>query len=145
MSWGYRITFLILGFVCFMTFLAVSAFRQNFDLVSEDYYGKELAFESQIEKQKNQQQIKEPVFYRISDDTMGVVFAKELSAKEITGDLLFFRPSDANKDRVVSILCDTNGVHKISAALLSKGMYRLQIDYAVDGKKYYSEQNIMIP
>lgn len=145
MSWGYRITVLILGFVCFMTFLVVSAFRQNFDLVAEDYYGKELAFQSQIEKQKNQQEMKSPISWEISDDTLVIAFPAEVAGKTLTGEVFFFRPSDAKKDRTVALAADTNGIQKISAAILSKGMYRLQIDYAAGGKKYYSEQNIMIP
>lgn len=143
MSWGYKITLLILSFVCFMTFLVVSAFQQSFDLVAEDYYGKELKFEAQIEKQKNQQKMDEPISCIVSDTTLTVVFPKSLSAKKINGTMLFFRPSDAKKDVVLPITC-IEGIQQLPLKLFSTGKYLLQIDYAAEGVKYYSEQTVMI-
>ena len=145
MSWGYRVTFITIGFVCFMLFLVFSAFQQTFDLVTEDYYGKELKFQSQIEKQTNQQQVYDQISCSVSDNTLRIQFPKELSHHKITGDILFFRPSDAKMDILRSVSCTDSGVQELPLNLFSKGLYRIQMDYAAGGKKYYCEQNIMIP
>lgn len=145
MSWGYRVTLLTVGFVCFMLFLVISAFNQTFDLVAEDYYGKELKFEGQMTKQANQQQMKEPVACRLSDNTLFIQFPKQLSGKAISGNILFFRPSDAKKDLLIPIRCSESGVQEFSINQFSKGLYRIQIDYLVENVTYYSEQTIMIP
>ena len=145
MSWGYRVTLLTVGFVCFMLFLVFSAFQQTFDLVAEDYYGKELKFEEQMTKQANQQQIKEPVTYTMSGSRLSIQFPTQLSGKTISGKILFFRPSDAKKDLLVQIHCSENGVQEFLIEQFSKGMYRIQIDYLAGNTTYYSEQTIMIP
>jgi len=145
MSWGYRVTFITIGFVCFMLFLVISAFHQTFDLVAEDYYGKELKFQSQIEKQKNHQEMKEHIFCTISDSVLLIQFPKKLAANKITGDILLFRPSDARKDVMKPVSLSVNGVQAFPIRMFSKGLYRVQIDYAFEGKKYYCEQAIMIP
>ena len=103
MSWGYRITILILAFVGMMTGLVIAAFRQDFDLVTEDYYGKELQFQSQIEKQKNQQQLASPVLCTQNKDQLIIQFPKELMDKNIEGDVIFYRPSNAKKDVAVKL------------------------------------------
>ncbi|GAL85920.1 hypothetical protein MYP_3149 [Sporocytophaga myxococcoides] len=143
MSWGYRITILTLGFVSFMTFLVISAFRQEFDLVTEDYYGKELQFQNQIEKQSNQMQLKDSLSCIVSDNNVIIKFPDELIQNNITGEVLFFRPSDAGKD-VKRLINSKNGVEVFRKELFQKGYYKVQVDYSSGGKKYYYEKSIII-
>lgn len=143
MNWGIRIVIICSGFVVFMTFLVVSAFRQNFDLVAEDYYGKELKFQQQIDKQKNQQNLKENIRITSSDNNVVIQFPVEFSDKNISGDIIFFRPSDATKDVVMKISLD-NGAQKFDKSKFTKGLYRIQIDYKAAGKDYYFEDSIII-
>lgn len=123
MSWGYRITILTLGFVCFMTFLVISAFRQDFDLVTEDYYAKELQFQNQIEKQSNQMQLKDSLSCIVSDNNVIIKFPDELIQNNITGEVLFFRPSDADKD-VKRLINSKNGVEVFRKSCFRKGIIK---------------------
>jgi hypothetical protein len=143
MSWGYRITLLTLGFVCFMAFLVISAFRQNFDLVTEDYYGRELQFQNQIEKQANQLGLKDTLSCIVSDNNVIIKFPDELIQNEISGEILFFRPSDARKD-VRRLINTHNGVEIFGKELFHKGHYKVQVDYSSGGKSYYYEKSIII-
>lgn len=144
MSWGYRVTILTLGFVSFMTFLVIGAFRQNFDLVTEDYYGKELQFQSQIEKQKNQQALKENISYTFTDQSIRVKFPSDFEGKKIEGTALFYRPSDATKDVNVNIGAVKEGILEVNKSQFVLGFYKIQIDYKVDGVEYYFEDALMI-
>lgn len=144
MSWGYRITILTVGFVCFMTFLVISAFRQNFDLVTEDYYSKELQFQGQIDKQYNQQQLTDSLTCVVTEHAVIIKYPDEFIGKKIEGKILFFRPSDAKKDVAVAVASAPNGIQLLQKRLFAKGMYKAQLDYSVEGKKYYYEKTIMI-
>ncbi len=53
MGWGWRITILYSSFVVFMIGMAVMAFRQDFDLVSDDYYEEEIAYQGRIDQMTN--------------------------------------------------------------------------------------------
>lgn len=144
MSWGYRILILTLGFVGFMTFMVISAFRQNFDLVAEDYYAKEIRFQDQIEKEANQQALKEPLMCIVIDENVVIKFPSEFADKSIEGEVLFFNPADAGKDFKVNIKTLHGGVYTLNKALLKKGFYHVQIDYSVVGKQYYAEKTLKI-
>jgi hypothetical protein len=145
MSWGYRVTIIVLGFVAFMTFMVVQAFRQDFDLVAEDYYARELKFQDQIDKQTNHNQLNDPISCTVLDEHLILAFPSELSGQTIQGELYFFRPSDAGKDVKMAIATNPGGVQLIDRSLLSQGYYKLQIDYSAGGSKYYSEKIISIP
>lgn len=144
MSWGYRITILCLSFVAFMTFLVISAFRKNVDLVTEDYYGKELKFQSQIDKQKNQQNLKESITVKVDGDAVKISFPSELTTKNIEGEILFYRPSDSKKDVRMKLNEVSMGVKRLPLHLFSKGLYKVQIDYKAADKEYYFEETVII-
>ncbi|MDB5274562.1 MAG: hypothetical protein JWO58_2929 [Chitinophagaceae bacterium] len=143
MSWGYKVTLITLSFVCLMTGLVIAAFRQNVDLVTEDYYGKELQFQSQIDKQKNYSQLQEGILCEQNDSNLVVTFTNDFKNQEIKGQALLFRPSDASKDIYLK-LEPVHGVQKIDKHQLIPGLYTIQLDYTVADKSYYFEENIMI-
>ncbi len=144
MNWAYRITFLTLGFVAFMIFMVVSAFRQNFDLVVEDYYGRELQFQSQIDKQLNQNRLSDTLSCVVAGDKVVLRFPESLAGQPIEGDILFFRPSDAAKDLRLAISSNLHGVQLFDRHLFSRGYYRVQVDYKVGSMQYYDEKTLMI-
>ncbi len=143
MSWGYKVTIITFCFVCFMTCMVIAAFRQTFDLVTEDYYGKELKFQSQIDKQANHEHLKGSIVLEQDKESLNLIFPEEFMGQLITSEVLLFRPSDASKD--VMLKLKTNGeVLHLSKKKLFAGLYQVQIDYKVAGKSYYFEKDIMI-
>lgn len=143
MSWGYRVTILCAGFALFMLFLVASAFRQNFDLVAEDYYGRELKFQEQIEKQKNQAALGN-IKFEIQDEKIVLTFPGNIRDEHATGKITFFRPSDKNKDFTIELLPDRNNQQEISKSSFINGLYKVQIEYEMNGRGYYSEESLMI-
>ncbi len=144
MNWAYRITILTLGFVAFMTFMVVSAFRQNFDLVVEDYYGQELQFQSRIDKQVNQKRLSDTLSCVVAGDKVVLRFPEALAGQRIEGDILFFRPSDAGKDLRLAINSNAHGIQLFDRHLFSRGYYRVQVDYQAGDTRYYDEKTLMI-
>lgn len=143
MNWGYGITILTLGFVLFMCLLAGSAYRQSFDLVAEDYYGKELRYEEQIKKQERQGMLKEKIVCTQDKDNIRIQFPPEVAGKKVEGVVLFFRPSDALMDRSISLHLN-DGFQVFSKKAFPKGFYKVQIDYSADTTLYYFEDAFMI-
>lgn len=143
MSWGYKVSIITFCFVCFMTCMVIAAFRQSFDLVTDDYYGKELKFQSQIDKQVNQEQLKGSIELKQDNESLHLIFPAEFSGLSITGDLLLFRPSDASKDVTLNLKTNGEPLH-LSKKKLSSGLYQVQVDYNVAEKSYYFEKDVMI-
>src|SRR4051812_34279951 len=109
MSWGYKIMILTLGFVGFISFMVYSAMQQDFDLVAEDYYNKEIQFQNQIDKQTNEIGLKDSLICMVLADDVIIKFPDEHLGKKIKGEIQFFRPSDASKD-VKSVISSENGI-----------------------------------
>src|SRR5688572_5303317 len=121
MSWGIRVIILTVGFAAFMSFLVYKSMQQQFDLVAEDYYSQELAFQDQINKQTNQQQSGIAITLKAAEEDVILSFPDVPSDRSVVGSITFFRPSDSHKDVKVEIALH-NGQQALSKQKFSTGL-----------------------
>ena len=145
MNWGLRITLLYLGFVALILTLVGLTMRQKVDLVSKDYYQQELQYQQRIDRTANTSTLSAPPSCTIQGSNIVLTFPGELRGKEITGTILFFRPSDASKDRTVAISVDAAGTQAVPMAALSSGMYKMQLEWKAGTLEFYHESILRIP
>ena len=127
-------------------FLVYKSSKENIDLVSTDYYNKEVAYQSQIDKEKNVSQLSQPLevsFNHISD-SVTIQFPKDFKSKSIAGTVHFFKPDDAALDFDVNIATDTSLQQNVNAEKMKKGLWRAQVDWKSNGKSFYEEKNVLI-
>jgi hypothetical protein len=142
-NWGWGIAILFSFFVVFMTSLVFRSFQQNCDLVHEDYYSEELKYQQQIDKQLKSAELKKRIEYEIHEKEFIIKFPEEYVKKHTSGEVLFFRPSDKNKDMKVALNL-LQGEQHFPLKLFSKGLYKIKIDWESDGTKFYDEKSIII-
>jgi hypothetical protein len=143
LNWGSGIA---IGFTCFVIFmgtLVIKSFNQNFDLVHEDYYGEELKYQERIDRGMESSSLKGTISYEISNGEIILKFPEGMKEKQISGEVLFFRPSDKRKDVKVN-LNPANGEQRFPLAQFSKGLYKVQINWESEGKKYYNEETLTL-
>jgi len=144
-SWGTKIAILYASFLGLVITMVMMSMHQKFDLVSEDYYKQELAYQSKIDEMKNANALSTTVEHCFSSNQLELQFQPELRDKKVNGSILFFRPSDSSKDFETTIKLDELGKQKIELSKLSKGMYKMQISWKADNTPYYSEETIVVP
>jgi hypothetical protein len=144
-NWGTKIAVLYIGFVGLIVVMVVMSMHQKIDLVSEDYYNKELMFQDKINEMKNTNSLSGTITHTITNTAIELQFQPEFKTKKVTGEILFFRPSDSSKDFTTAVSLDENAEQKISLNKLSKGMYKMQISWKDESKGYFAEETIIIP
>jgi hypothetical protein len=141
MNWGYKIAIFYTAFALFILALVIKCMNQQYDLVAEDYYNKELKFQGQIDKQNSANANAKHVEWENKDHSLNLVFpAKE----HVSGEIKLFRPSDAAKDFSVEIKTDSAGKQQIDLNKISKGKYLLQIDWKENEQAYFQENVIVL-
>jgi hypothetical protein len=144
MNWGNRILLLYLAFVALIITLVVISISQKVDLVAPDYYAKELKFESEIVKMKNEAALVEKPKVSLSNDQLLISFPSAFKDKKITGSVLVYKPSDANADFTQAIDA-IKGEVNIATQNFSAGMRKVKIDWKVDSLYYLTESVVVIP
>ena len=141
-GWGTRVAFLYGGFVVMIGVLVFSSMRQEFDLVSKDYYQKELAFQDVIDAGKNQSGLSRPVDIMKTGEHVVFSFPPEFSGQEIEGDITFYSPVNAAWDRSYPIAGE-GIVYSIPVRTMEQTLYQVKITWESGGKKYYQEDELL--
>lgn len=126
--------------------LVTLSIRSDEDLVSEDYYEHEVRFQNQIDRQQRTAAYLEQlgVQYDAAQANLELRIPAEHASKHATGMVKLYRPSDARLDRELPLNVNAAGIQDVSTAQLASGLWKLRINWQVDGQEFYSEKPIVV-
>lgn len=144
MSWGIKITILYLSFVGMIVTMVVLCMGQTVDLESKDYYAKELAFQGRIDAAANANALENTITHDITSTHVVLKAPVEFLKQQITGEVVFFRPSDASKDVKLPLVFSATGEQTVDKKQFINGVYKMQLSWQHNNKNYYKEAIITI-
>lgn len=143
LHWGAGI-FIIYGvFVLGILSMAAYYMGQDVQLVSKEYYDDEVRYQDKIEKLKRTYALKDEVSFRTVDEKVRISFPKTFHEK-ISGEIVFFRPSDKKLDFRQDLNIDSNGVQFVDFRGKSKGLWKAELNWKAGSREYLTEEIISI-
>ncbi len=142
MNWGKSI---ILSFVLFAIFIGVLAtvcIKEDISLVSKNYYQEEMAFQDQIVRMNNANNLAEKPVIRLSGGALEIEFNQFSEIEK--GELRIFRPSNAQLDKLLVLKASSQSIQRFDVGSLPKGMYRAKMLWSMAGKEYFVESQITL-
>lgn len=143
MNWGYKILFVYTAFVVGILFMVFKSSSQKFDLVTPDYYAKELKYQDKINEMNRVSALSEPVTCTVKGDSLFIQFPKDFAGRQLSGEAVLYRPSDENKD-IKKEFSIREGQLPVSLSSAKKGLYELHLSWQDGGVTYYFEKKIFI-
>ena len=140
------------GIFLFYSFFAISLFYQVYkstqydhSLVVENYYAKDLAYQTTYNKLQNSLQLSTPlkVTYFEGLQLLEIAFPKEMI--DISGTILFYRASNKKEDTTIPIQVGIDNCLNIFTNTLAPGMWKVEIDWASNGVHYLNRNTIQVP
>ena len=135
-NWGHGITLFYVIFVGTLLTVLIKSFGVDHSLVVDDYYAKDIAYQSQYDKSVNS--IKSDNLNVKYDSGNGQLIFEIQDASSATGAIHFYRASDKSKDFIVPI---SSNKMEIPVDHLSVGKWRIKVDWTIDGKDFYKEKD----
>jgi len=142
-NWGTGILIFIVLFLIAIVSFVIFTTTQKVNLVEEDYYPKELNFDSQIEKNSNTEALAEKVMIISADSVIVIRFPELFKDGQLEGSILVYRPSDDKEDILYPIHLDSNLYQILPASKLLPGKYIIKLDWTFEGVEYFQEQIII--
>lgn len=144
--WMYGIICAILLFMTTMVSFAILASHHPVDLVIDDYYKAEVAYQGQINKMKNLDSLgeKPQIEYVPDAGSVMIQMPDKLTDQVIAGDVNFYRPNTSAKDFHTKLLLNATGRQLVNASAMQKGRWKIQLDWTADGTEYYYEKEFDI-
>lgn len=130
--------------IVFLIAFVIFSGNNSFKLVEKDYYQKEMNYQSQIDRETRTNQLSQKVKIYNNDEGIILQFPKEFLLEDITGKIIFFRPSDKSLDFNLKINLNQDGLQSISKTDLEKGAWIIKVFWNDKKLEYYFEKRIFI-
>ena len=143
-NWGTGIVIAFIAFISFIMYFVINMMtndKYEFDLVTENYYGQELEFQHDIDKQKNAKNLVENISWSKTGDGILIQFPENLEINDITGNVFLYRPSNKHLDFETEISLSSHTLLIPDKRLLD-GRWNITIDWKYNGTSYMYKQEI---
>lgn len=143
--WPYAIIGWFALFGTAMAAWVVVAVRNDMDLVSADYYDREIRHQQQIDRQARtlpvQSQVK--VAYDAAHQAISIALPTAHAA-QARGKITFYRPANAKLDRELKLVLNPAGEQTVDAKPLQPGLWKIRVQWTVAGEEFYFDQTVVI-
>ena len=144
LNWGVGIVITIACFIGFIMFFVIKMStdkKYDHDLVTEEYYKQELAYQDQIDAQQNSARLAKNIQVEVTAEGIQIVFPSE--KQNIDGGVSLYRPSNKKLDIEIPISLE-NQQMLIPAEKLVEGKYKLSINWKSNGTDYLFKKDLQI-
>lgn len=145
-NWG---TSIVIAFAIFMSFILYFVIKVQTDtkydneLVVEEYYKNDAHFDDEMAKTKNNQDLSQKPIVTVGSAAIQIVFPTSFIPKNITGKVLFYRPSNKKLDFEVPISLSGSSL-LIPKTDLVGGRWDVNMQWQYNGKKYLTKETVYI-
>lgn len=143
-NWGTGIVLAFIGFISFIMYFVIQMNvdeKLSYDLVTEDYYGKELEFQEDLDKQEHAKSLTTDVTWTRTKEGLLISFPLDKDIKDITGKVFLYRPSNKQLDYETSISLSSHNL-LIPDKRLVDGRWNISVDWQYNGNSYLYKKEI---
>ncbi|MEK7780436.1 MAG: FixH family protein [Verrucomicrobiota bacterium] len=138
------VVFFVLAITFIITFIAWSL-RQRDDLVSADYYEREVRYQSQLDTLNRSQALAVTTVVTFEPAQQSIVIALPSNQTQgATGSIQLYRPSDARLDRELPLALTADGTQRLDAKQLRDGLWKVRVMWNVNGQDYFLDQPVIV-
>lgn len=146
LNWGASIVLAIVSFMAFILYFVVQMSTNKdleHDLVTEEYYKKEIDFQHQLNKEINAQKLVTNIKVERMPEGILVLFPEELNFERIEGKLFLYRPSNKQLDKEIPLSLSSNEMLIPEKQLLG-GRWNIEIDWKYGEETYFYKKELTL-
>lgn len=115
--------------------------KYDHDLVTEQYYNKELKFQEDIDKAKNARKLVTNIVWKKTQNGLELTFPPQLDFEKIKGKVFLYRPSNQQLDYETEITLSSHTL-LIPDERLVGGRWNIYIDWMYENTPYLFNKKI---
>jgi hypothetical protein len=145
-TWGHAAIVIpvIIAVVFTSVLIKAMSLKGRAELVVDNYYAKEIAYQENIDATDNAGQINlDLTLITTPNLAIGLSADKALTGAE--GTVKLFRPSNKALDFDIPLQLDANNQMALPLEKVITGAYQIQIWLTIDDTPYYIEENVFMP
>lgn len=145
LNWGTGLVIVLAFFIIGMGTVTYKAMNQRHDLVTTDYYQKEIAYQGTIDAKKNAESLGENCRFETVDGKLNLLFPEALAGQSATAEIELYYPTMAERDFSISKADWAIQGLEIPEEKLASGKWIAKVALNAEGKDYYFETETLLP
>jgi hypothetical protein len=145
MNWGTGLAIVLGLFVLSMAYTMYLVTQQRFDLVTENYYEKELAYQETIDRQENALALSGTSALKVVDGKIQLQFPPELIGQTAQAKIELYCQTDARKDFTLTEENWTVANIPLSGEKMTTGKWIAKVTLDTEEAQYYFDPSIVVP
>ena len=144
--WPYAIVAVFVLFAAYIGSMVYQAMQSDVDLVSADYYQKELVHQQRMEAVARTAALPTPVQLRhgATSRRLTLELPATLTEQPVQGQVHFFRPSNKALDFTLPLQLAPDRQQVVNTSKMAAGLWRVQLDFTAGGQAYFFEQDLTL-
>ena len=130
--------------ILLMSFLVYKSLQQNFELVTDNYYEKEVLFQGQLNAAENAKPYDSLFAIKKNGDAITLSLPTQLASNLINGSVYFYCPSNRNEDRTFPLDNTANGQYNYNTTDWQKVGYKARVSFKSNGTDYFKELDVYL-
>lgn len=143
-NWGTGIVIALVCFMCFILYFVITMMvddKYDFDLVTEDYYGQELNFQSDLNKEEHSKTLTTNIKLKKTEAGVVISFPDNIDINAIKGNVFLYRPSNKKFDFEMPISLSDHNLLIPDNRLLG-GRWNIKVDWEYNNNSYLYKTEI---
>lgn len=143
-NWG---TGIVLAFIGFISFILYFVFRMstddraNHDLVTEEYYKKELTYQQELDASNSATEMNANLTLEKTDEGLVIYFPERFDPTKISGTVSLYRPSNKHLDTNFPISLSKTHL-LIPDNRLVDGRWDITVKWEYEGKSFMHKEKL---
>ncbi|AXT51077.1 cytochrome C oxidase Cbb3 [Aquimarina sp. BL5] len=142
-NWGTAIVLVFIGFISFILYFVVrmnTDKKYEHDLVTEDYYKQELAFQNEINAEQKGNALHNNVEVKKIAEGLLVVFPKDKNYTKLSGSISLYRPSNKKLDFEIPITLQSSEI-LVPQNKLIEGRWNITVNWSYENTSYLFKES----
>lgn len=144
-NWGWGITIGMVAFISFIMFFVITMItgdKYDYDLVSEEYYEKEMLYQNEIDAEENLDLLSASITGEKTEKGWLLHFPDDFKGEKLDGTVHLYRTSNKQLDFKLPLQLENSDFLVPDNKMLS-GRWNITIDWQHDGKDYLYKDAII--
>ena len=138
-NWGTGIAIFMAIYMLGIIGVVIFSFQSEVNLVTENYYQKELEYEDQIQRLNNANRLTMQPTIELNSAAEAILLTFPAGLDPDQGSVLFFRPSDFTQDKKYKLNLDVQNTQVFDFADMAAGMWKVKLLWEEGDKSYFKE------
>ncbi|WP_298317379.1 FixH family protein [uncultured Aquimarina sp.] len=142
-NWGTAIVLVFIGFISFILYFVVrmnTDKKYEHDLVTEDYYKQELAFQNEINAEQKGNALQNNVEVKKIAEGLLVLFPKDKNYTKLSGTISLYRPSNKKLDFKIPIMLQSSEI-LVPQNKLIEGRWNITVNWNYENTSYLFKES----